>query len=161
MPENAVSVANYFVSKSLDTGELLTPMKILKLTYIAHGWNLAVFDRALLSEGVQAWKFGPVVPSVYRAFKDYGSNSVTALGNDLFGCDEVDESVTPLLNRVWETYKKYSGTQLSSLTHQANTPWAQTVAPYKDKGELPPNLVIPNDTIKAYYKKLSHAGAGA
>ncbi len=75
--ENAVAIANYFVRKSLDSGIPVTPMKLVKLVYVAHGWYLGLTGEPLIAEGVQAWKYGPVVPSVYDKFKMYGGSAIT------------------------------------------------------------------------------------
>ena len=44
MTYNPTTVANYFIDKYSKTGDL-TPMKIIKLTYIAYGWYLALTDK--------------------------------------------------------------------------------------------------------------------
>ena len=152
--ENPIAVANYFVQRSLADGTSLTPMKIVKLTYISHGWYLALSTDGspLLSEAVQAWKYGPVVPSVYRAFKKYENGQITSLEADprtssipVIGEGEVNL----FLNKIWEVYKHYSGLQLSTLTHKDNTPW--DIVWNKNDGKSRKSVVIPNDIIKDYY----------
>src|SRR4051794_28085835 len=76
-PQSSFAVARYFIEQSQRDGILdLTPMKVLKLVYIAHGWVLSSADAPLISESVQAWKFGPVIPSLYHYFKRYGASPV-------------------------------------------------------------------------------------
>ena len=58
-PYSAKAVANYFLARAKESGETLSPMKLQKLIYFAHGWHLAVFDAPLLDEEVQAWDYGP------------------------------------------------------------------------------------------------------
>jgi uncharacterized phage-associated protein len=68
--QSSMSVARLFLEKAPTSGvQDLTPMKILKLTYLAHGWHLCYTDSPLILDQVQAWKYGPVVPSVYHYFK--------------------------------------------------------------------------------------------
>ena len=83
--KTALEIANYFIEKSLDSGVDLTPMKLNKLVYIAHGWYLGLSDRPLIGEAAQAWKYGPVIPSIYHRFKAYGGAQITSLepANDL------------------------------------------------------------------------------
>jgi uncharacterized phage-associated protein len=155
--EIAVAIANYFVLKSLDSGTPFTPMQLLKLTYISHGWNLGLTEKPLIGEFVEAWKYGPVIPSVYRAFKEYGSSPVTKI------CEEdyypiVDEQVKLLLDKIHSSYGRFSGTQLSSMTHKDGTPWQQTVKNYGEN--IPPHLLIPNKLIQNYYSHLA-VGDGA
>ncbi len=154
--QGAVAIANFFISKSKepDGGEI-TPMKLLKLVYIAHGWHLGLYDEPLISEAVEAWKLGPVVRSVYRAFRDYGSGEVT----EPCGSRTPDPALYDFLNRIWDVYKNYSGLALSALTHQKDTPWEIVTREYKGKN-LPLGLIIPTPIIRSYYKGMSeNAGA--
>ncbi|QLH42366.1 MAG: DUF4065 domain-containing protein [Coxiellaceae bacterium] len=57
-------------------------MKLAKLIYVAHGWSLALNDVPLIDEAVQAWKFGPVIESVYHEFKHFGNDVINSLAID-------------------------------------------------------------------------------
>jgi uncharacterized phage-associated protein len=162
--EKALAVANYFIKKSLETGIPLTPMHVIKLTYIAHGWHLGFTNEPLLNEAVEAWKYGPVIPSIYHTFKKYGSQRITKLENEvdiesspMTICQPLTtgERETDLLDKVFNVYGKYSALQLSALTHQDNTPWDIT---FKTKGE---GALIPNDTIEQHYKEKINASRTA
>ena len=48
-----------------------TPMHMIKLVYLSHGWMLGLRERSLINEAVEAWRYGPVVPSVYHRFKSF------------------------------------------------------------------------------------------
>ncbi len=48
MPYPAASVANGFLQRSFSDGNLITPMKIQKLVYIAHGCTLVECEAPLL-----------------------------------------------------------------------------------------------------------------
>ena len=134
---SALAVANYFLSNYRDTG--ISPLKIQKLTYIAHGWHLAFMDKPLVcDEDPEAWRYGPVFPSVYHEFKYRGGLPIIELGTDFKLNDkgkfvrevpkikEDDVTTKRLLNKVWEIYGTWSGTQLSQLCHQPGTPWEKT-----------------------------------
>ncbi|MFI5200989.1 MAG: Panacea domain-containing protein, partial [Candidatus Kapaibacterium sp.] len=106
MPYNPILIANYFINKSKEESVVLTPMKLVKLVYIAHGWTLALRDRELLTESVEAWQYGPVLPSVYHAFKQYGSGQIKELalpGNNDF--DRIDSDTREVLDAVWDAYR--------------------------------------------------------
>ncbi|MFZ3184229.1 MAG: type II toxin-antitoxin system antitoxin SocA domain-containing protein, partial [Pseudomonas sp.] len=72
------SVANYFIQKSFNSGIPLTSMKLIKLVYIAHGWHCGYFSQNLINDAVEAWKFGPVIPDLYRKVKWYGRGHIDA-----------------------------------------------------------------------------------
>lgn len=57
---NPITIANYFIKKYQEDDKL-TPMKLIKLTYIAYGWYLALRNgEKLVSEKPQAWDLGPI-----------------------------------------------------------------------------------------------------
>lgn len=51
----------------------LTQMKLHRLVYYAHGWHLGFQDTPLLNETLEAWPYGPVVPSILREFGRFGA----------------------------------------------------------------------------------------
>src|ERR1700689_5397887 len=88
VPYPASAIANELIKLSLQkTNSGLSPMKVQKLVYFAHGWYLALTGgRPMINEPVEAWKFGPVVPSLYYELKKYGETPIT----DLIGATVVD-----------------------------------------------------------------------
>jgi len=151
--ENPISVANYFIQKAQNEGNELTPMKLIKLVYISHGWHLGLKDSPLIGEKVQAWQYGPVIESVYRAFRSYSSSIITSLYYD----SNLERYTLPnqdnwaFLDKIWDVYKNYDGLQLSTLTHQKGTPWDQVWNHNNGKHKV--GAFIPDDLIKDYYLK--------
>ena len=150
-----IAVANFFVQKSLETGIELTPMKLVKLVYLSHGWYLGLASQPLISEAVQAWKYGPVVNSVYHTFKKYGNEQILSQESDpenfQFSLPVIqDENIQAFLNKIWDVYSKYSGLQLSTLTHEQGSPWDK-VWNYQG-GKDRKAVIIPNALIQDYYR---------
>ena len=71
-----VLVADYFIANARGP---LTPLQVIKMVYIAHGYSLAILGEPLVEEAVEAWRYGPVLPSVYYAAKRYGGDGITRL----------------------------------------------------------------------------------
>lgn len=129
-------------------------MKLLKMVYIAHGWFMGYNDKALINQAVEAWQYGPVIRDVYYSFKKYGRGQILSpvdIEKDLIVKDNEifpeEKNVQLFLDKIWERYSNYSGTELSNLTHQPNTPWAITI---KEFGR---DAIIPNSIIRNYYKE--------
>lgn len=162
MAQDPRAVANYFLEKAKRDGRGLTPLQVIKLVYIAHGWHLALTDEKLIEESPQAWQYGPVITSLYHELKGYGNKPISSLLLSDFGPIYVDgtsgpcepiriqptEGLEPFLDRIWTVYGGLSGMQLSNLTHQANTPWHEAY----DEGVR--NKQIDNDRIKEHYLAL-------
>lgn len=159
MGYSAKAVANYFLSKYGKSG--ITPLKLQKLVYLAHGWHLAYFEEPLVGdEYAEAWQYGPVFSSLYHEFKHKGRSPIDGLATDLDWdnleevtprVDKSDKKVRKLLDRVWEVHGRFTGGQLSRMTHKDGSPWAET---RKTEGGDRKNSHIPDELIMNYYKKL-------
>jgi hypothetical protein len=148
-------IANYILWRAWEENIEITPMKLIKLVYIAYGWNLAINDKPLFDEKILAWKYGPVIPSIYHEFKRFGNKPITK-GNYAADFDintgelssvpivpEDDQKVLRVLNAEWENYKYKTGIDLSNITHANGSAWHKA---YKNgAGE---NEQLDNDDIK-------------
>ena len=164
MPHDVLAVANYFLNRADADRTTLDHMKLQKLVYIAHGWHLAVTGTPLIFERVEAWPFGPVIPDLYHEFKKCGSHPIAepAMTIDFdtwqptpYSLDRsgLDDGTRDVLDRVWNVYGKYSGLQLSTLTHQPNTPWDQIAK--QASTDKPRGVVIPPEVIQDHYLSLA------
>ena len=122
-------------------------MQVLKLVYIAHGWNLGLNAQPLVNEDIEAWQYGPVIPSLYHKYKQYGSNPIQDFPAEI--ADDFNAKEKIIIDQVWKGYGNRTGISLSSLTHQPGTPWDITV---KQSGL---GAVISNDLIEDYYHRLA------
>ncbi len=158
---SGLMVADYILSHS-DIS--LTPLHIIKLVYISHGYTLAKTNKSLIEEKVEAWEHGPVIPTVYHAFKDYRGNPITSLyycavelnSDQIKDRREAIESEfnteqRSIMDRVIEQYGNKDGTYLSYITHKKDTPWSR----YYKKGKK--FVEIPNEVIKEHYTELCNA----
>ncbi len=158
---SALMVADYIISRG---DGRLNPLQVIKLTYISHGYTLALTGKPLIEDRIEAWKYGPVIPVLYHALKHYGWGNISQLyfcgtkftdknidkrKNDLSEAMKTEEKV--IMDRVMETYGSFTADQLSNLTHEDGTPWAECYV----KGEL--FTEIPNSKIMKHYKELCDA----
>lgn len=120
MAYNPTTVANYFIKKH--KADDMTPMKVIKLTYLSYCWYLALTKTRLLNEKAVAWDFGPVFPSLYHSIKQYGKTTITKEIPSHVK-EEIIEEDKKFLDKIWSMYGKYDGVYLSALTHQMETPW--------------------------------------
>ena len=130
-------------------GRALTPLQLMKLVYIAHGWSLAIRNVDLFSNRIEAWKYGPVVPDLYQATKSYGRAPIPLARIDA-STSAIDENTASFLRDVFKKYGHLSGFALSELTHKPGTPWEQI---YEDDAY---GLEIPDALIKDHYLRLLH-----
>lgn len=129
----AKAVANYFLDRAEADHSSLTPIRIQKLLFFAHGWSLAVYDKPLVADPIEAWHFGPVIASIYHEFKPVRGGSIFSKATE-FNCSNfelvkpsvptTDRAERALMDTVWTAYGRLTGFELSCLTHAPGTPWA-------------------------------------
>ena len=142
-------IARFFIEKAAESGQELTPMKLIKLVYIAHGWSLALLKKPLISETVQAWKYGPVIESLYHAFKHRADSPIPKSEACSLPAADIDPTDAALLEKVWEKYGGLTGLHLSALTHQPGTPWFQIWE--QSGGKDMKGAEIPDAKIEEFY----------
>jgi uncharacterized phage-associated protein len=136
-----MAVANAFISRAKE-GKLrsLTPMKLQKLLYFAQSWSLAQDREPLFDDFFCRWQYGPVIPSLYHDFKEYGAMPITGPGGHVLEKDGKLMRVTPyvskddaeswqLIDDIIRVYGDYTGSQLSAITHQPDSAWSVTGGP--------------------------------
>lgn len=139
----SLAVAKYLLEKQQSAGDSVTPMQLIKLVYVAHGLMLGAYGRPLIEEPIEAWQYGPVVPSVYHDTKGFRSSSVTKVS-----CTEdphFDPQEVKAMDTASRLFGQKDGVALSSLTHRPGTPWSLT---WNARGK---NGSISNDLIENFY----------
>jgi uncharacterized phage-associated protein len=145
-------IAYAFVRKAIAEGIPVTPMKLQKIVFFAHGYHLARHIDPLIKEKFEAWKFGPVVPAIYQDFKYFGNQKITDIAL-IFAPSYLDNyvldaSAIDAIEYTWNATKNVSAEALSNWTHLPNSPWSET---YK-QNEL--SVPIDDTLIRKYFTKL-------
>lgn len=152
---SAKAVANHFLESH---PRRITHLKLQKLVYLSHGWHLGIFHKLLVEdEFAEAWRYGPVFPSLYHELKKFGSNKIDTLATDKepINFDIFiprlldDESKLWTVDRIWKDYGNLSAKELSGMTHREGSPWDIT---WKSNPGWR-NLSIDNRIIQEYYEK--------
>ena len=152
----ASHVANFFLIKGEHDNIPLKKTKLLKLIYIGYGWVHALTGVPLFEDQIEAWEYGPVVPSIYYEFMWFQDSQINCLatldipkeGNVRSWWEpeipKKEKRILHILNGVWEMYKGYNANTLVKLTHELDTPWAKTYDGEKHR-------VINPDLIEKHY----------
>lgn len=149
-----VDIAKYILSKIK-----CTQLKLQKLVYICFAEYLCDTGKELFTDTIYAFKYGPVVDTVYKRYKEYGYKPIEEEKEDI----DTTVSEMPAKSRIMfaeygtekiisidNTLKKYgqlTARQLVELTHKEYTPWTMT-----RKGNWIFYSEIKPDIIKKYHK---------
>ncbi len=145
---NATDVARYFLHLSSLNNIKVTPLKLQKLVYFAQAWHLAIKEKELFKDKIEAWTHGPVVPSLYQEYKSYGFGTITPLHD--IDSDKYKDEEEETFNLVWELYGEMDGKALENITHSED-PWikAREGLSLND----PSNNEITTVSLKDYFKE--------
>lgn len=148
-------VAQWFLNKSA-----MSNKKLQKLCYYAYCWYIVFFNdledftpnnengmQILFSERFQAWLHGPVCPSLYKYYKNYGWREIPQSKIK----PSFSEDIEILLQQVWDAYGTFSADELESLSH-SEYPW-QNARVGVSSGEACCNIISKYDILQ-YYSKL-------
>lgn len=135
-------VAECLISLSHAKRNPVSNLKLQKLLYYSQAWHLALYKHPLFDEEVEAWVHGPVVPEVFRRFRDCRWNPIPSSGEGL------DAPFMPHLEEVWKVYGELRAFDLERLTHSED-PWKMA------RTGLPPDVsshrVISKPSMQEYY----------
>lgn len=128
-----IDVAKYILSR-IDC----TNLKLEKLVYLCYAEYLVQNKEKLFEDKIYAFRYGPVVQTVYDKYKTFGDETVQDI--DLI----VDEilNIMPARSRILfadagtkklecideiiKKYGDYKASELVELTHKEKTPWSET-----------------------------------
>jgi len=140
----------------------MSPLKLQKMLYFLNGWHLAVTGTPAIKEPFEAWDYGPVVPEVYREFRQFGKGAISKYAREFdpasgefmsYVVRKDEKEFYDILDAVWENYIGYPALTLSAMTHQDSSPW--DIA-YKGGGGE-----ISSGEIKKYFVSKVHSKDGA
>jgi len=142
---SAADVASYFLATQPEgAGERISNLKLQKLCYYAQGFHLAIFEKPLFGERVNAWAHGPVVPELYHRYKQFGDGPIDVPADVDFS--RYDEEAKDLLDEVSQVYGQFSAWKLRSLTHDE--------PPWKQARKLGDGAEISESSMADYFKTL-------
>lgn len=159
----AVDLAAYLLQKpNRASGEVINTLKLNALLYFAEACSLALFERPLLSEGLEAWDHGPIYPSLWQALSSRGWNNLAA--DELKDAKTLDEATRDLLDDVYQAYGGFSLIELQNQIKQS-APWKEARRGLKDwdldKRPLSKDsMAIHYRTVFAADEPVAHAAPG-
>lgn len=139
-------VANSILNKSFLSDTRVSHLKLQKLIYFVYKKYLQDTGHPLFAEYFEVWTYGPVLRSVYNAFKHFGHGLISEYAYDtpshsnrIFIVSKKDVSFQRALDWVWSVYGNVSANRLVELTHEKDSAWS--VAKNKRDGFLDDEVI--------------------
>ncbi len=148
-----LEVAKYIISKYP-----CTHLKLEKLTYLCYADYLCENKEPLFNDKIYAYHLGPVIKSVYKAYKrnllkNVEDNKIVyeSLNKKMPHQSRIMASRNGLnklisINKTLEKYQDLKARELVELTHKSNSPWENSGAGKKSY------QIITDETILKYHK---------
>lgn len=149
-------VANFILDYAEKNSIVVTNLALQKIIYFCHAWFLVSANKPLIKQNFEAWEFGPVLPYLYRSFKGFGENKITAratkldpkTGDKIIAKVDMEKSEESLLEDIVSFYSRLSASQLVEQSHVLGGPWYE-VWHYEEK--INPGMQISNQAILSFY----------
>ena len=165
---SASAVTNHILNIDIVKGKI-TNLHLNKILYFIDGFSLAINGVSIKNEDdgefMQAWQYGPVIPSIYHEFKHYKSDaipnetrSICAIETDTEGTKyyiptlpssseviKISDWVVNVLLKEDNKDEIMSAEDLVNITHVEGSPWYQVYKPNKK------SIEIDNDRMKEYF----------
>ena len=149
-------IANFFLDKAEEERLSMSQLKLIKMVYIAYGWNLALTGDRLFEEPIHAWKHGPVIDSLYHEFKHFKKAPISGRSEevDFDTWDTInpripdeDKNTRLILNKVWAAYRRFTAWNLRNMTHEVGGPWHKV---YRENVD---SIRLEDEDIREHYSK--------
>lgn len=158
-PRDPRGVANLLLDLAAVAGIPIGHIKLQKLLYFAHGVHLNETGEPLVSGYFEAWRWGPVHPAVYRAFKPAGAKPITFRADREDVLTGVRSPVPPVsdpaadlaVRRVLHTLGRMTDADLVRLSHAHGGPWSVVVDDMADGFAL--GARIEHDVIRKLFAR--------
>ncbi|WP_373402531.1 Panacea domain-containing protein [Candidatus Phytoplasma solani] len=140
---NVFDVANYIVKeKNIQASNL----KLNKLIYYCYAKHLVDYHKKLLPSQVQAWRFGPVFPELYKTFKKYRDKIIINVPNITEAT--LNQNQTKIIDYIISKYSHLDTWDLIDKIHNED-PWRDTFPHEKLFSRRP----ISDEKILKYYSQ--------
>lgn len=103
-----------------------TPLKLQKLLYIAYCKYLKKYDNVMFDEAFEAWKYGPVIKSVYYQFKHKREKvivDVPTANEKRYLTSSIGRKKLSVVEETINEFGHLTAKELVDLTHEEGRAW--------------------------------------
>lgn len=141
LPNKTIDVARYVLNYAIDKGKPINNLVLQKIMYYIQAGFLIEKGIPLFSDNIVAWRFGPVIPSVYDEYKIHTNDpifeKITSIKSHEFDIETLrfnsiqkeyipeeifEDTEIELINKIVDSNLKYDAFEISLKT-RAETPW--------------------------------------
>ncbi|THA54569.1 DUF4065 domain-containing protein [Lactococcus lactis] len=127
----SMDIADYFVISSVNQDIEINNLKLQKLLYYFYAMNLVNGNGTPFREKFEKWQYGPVLPSVYHSYKQFGGFNISEVPKHFrfnsqtdnfesyqFNINDLPEDMRNLIDNFVRSLSKFSPFELVERTHE-------------------------------------------
>ena len=163
----SMDIADYFITKANDMGHPLDNLRLQKYLYYFEAMMLVEAGNSLIEESFEKWQYGPVLPSVYYEYKQFGNADILKpmehfiiedwdnleFKETTFDILKFENEITSrekeLIEQLIQTLNSYRTFELVNMTHEHDE-WRNSE---KDILSGTRHLVYDQEKIKEYFEQ--------
>ena len=122
---SAIDLAKYIVRKCIADKLPISNLQLQKILYYIQKYFLQSKCVPFFYENIEAWIFGPVVPSVYYYFSGAGAMPITLCEDIQGNLDSIfSEDEKAIINKIVEEKRLLNPWDMVAETHKLGGAWA-------------------------------------
>ncbi|STQ86871.1 DUF4065 domain-containing protein [Helicobacter muridarum] len=126
----ALELAKYILKKS---DKDLSNLELQKTLYFTELDYIKEFDKHLICDDFEAWKYGPVVREVYYEYRNYGANSIDKPEKEIIS-EKLTKKELDIINQSIDKCNQESYWNLVEKSHREGGAWDKSFK--EDKKEI-------------------------
>lgn len=136
----AIEIAKYIINKCIFCNRPISNLQLQKILYYVQGEYIKITGGdVLFNDKIEAWTYGPVVPSVYYEFNGFSSSDI----NLIYDVKDIELRAREIIDPIIEEKSLLSAWKLVENTHN-EVPWKISY----EKGR---NNIIEIATMQKYF----------
>ncbi|MBO3420196.1 Panacea domain-containing protein [Clostridium perfringens] len=115
----AIEIAKYIINKCIEYNRPVSNLQLQKILYYVQGEYIKITGGDILfNDKIEAWTYGPVVPSVYYEFNCFSSSDI----NLIYDVKDIEFRIREIIDPIIEEKSLLSAWKLVENTHN-EIPW--------------------------------------
>ena len=122
MVHDAITIAKYVIQKSNEINHPVSNLQLQKILFYIQQEFLIKYKTPLFNDDFEAWRFGPVIPTVYRKYCGSAALPLTLYDEEDYSF--IDSDSRQIIDRIIKEKSTMNPWTLVNDLHRSDKAWA-------------------------------------